>query len=61
MTQAFTFASLGHKSTNELRCLFAQAHRALAVSDAGSHERQVALANIDTVSKALAVRMILSP
>lgn len=61
MTHAFTLASLAHKSTGELRSLFAQAHRDLAASDAGTQQRKTALQNIDTVSKALAAQMMLAP
>jgi hypothetical protein len=61
MTHAFTLASLAYKSTGELRSLFAQAHRDLAASDAGTQQRKTALQNVDTVSKALAARLLMTP
>jgi hypothetical protein len=56
MSRIFTQAALQGRSLPELRALFAQAHQELVHSEAGSHERRDALANIDTISRALAQR-----
>jgi len=56
MSAIFTQAALQGRSLPELRALFAQAHQELVRSEHGSQERHDALANLDTVSRAIAQR-----
>jgi len=56
MSAIFTQAALQGRSLPELRALFAQAHQELVRSEQGSQERHDALANLDTVSHAIAQR-----
>lgn len=61
MSQTFTIAELGRKSTPELQSLFREASLTLNVTDANTPERRRALADIETISRALAHRYLLSP
>lgn len=56
MSGIFTQAALQGRSLPELRALFHEAQQELVRSEAGSQERRDALANIDTISRAVAQR-----
>lgn len=56
MSKIFTQAALQGRSLPELRALFHEAHQELVRSEAGSQERRDALANLDTISRAVAQR-----
>ena len=61
MSKIFTQAALQGRSLFELRALFARAQQELVKSDHGSQERRDALANLETISLAIARRTASGP
>lgn len=57
MCRIITHAELQHSNDNELRALFNRLTQELTRSDPGTPGRRVALTNLDTVQRFMAVRM----
>lgn len=54
MTKLIIAAELNGKSIPELKALFRASHHDLARSAPGSHERRLALASLENISRAMA-------
>lgn len=61
MSKIFTAAALERHTLPELRSLFHEAQQDLAASREGSAERRTALANLETIGRAVAKRTAAGP
>lgn len=58
MSRLITANELASKSIPELRALYRAAHDDLVRSDAGTHDRRIALASLENISRALAFAFV---